>query len=140
MEALAAVGLASNVLQFVQFAAQLFSIGSAIRNNAEALPIEYKNLEEIGMNLDKHINVLSARCDADVQGLVNNAREIATQLLGTIDKLKKKCIGKPDRYSKWTCFRQALEVILKKSTVEDFASRLERIREQLQFHLIVQSR
>lgn len=140
MEALAAVGLASNVLQFVQFASELFSISSAIRKNTEAQPIEYNDLEVISRSLKEHTQALNARCNADMQALVNSAREIATQLLDTIDKLKKKCIGNPNRYSKWTCFRQALQVILKKSAIEDLTSRLERIRGQLQFHLIVQSR
>lgn len=140
MEALAAVGLASNVLQFVQFGSELFSISSAIRKNAEAQPIEYDDLEVVGRNLQEHARALNARCDTDMQSLVDSAREIAIQLLNTIDKLKKKCMGKPNRYNKWTCFRQALQVILKKSTIEDLASRLGRIRGQLQFHLIVQSR
>lgn len=140
MEALAAVGLASNVLQFVQFGSELFSISSAIKKNAEAQPIEYTDLEDIGRNLKEHARVLNARCGTDMQALVDSAREIATQLLDTIDKLKKKYIGKPNRYSKWTCFRQALAMILKKSTIDDLASRLERIRGQLQFHVIVQSR
>ena len=83
---------------------------------------------------------MNGRSGPDLQALVVRAREIAIQLLDTTDKLRTKGVGKMNQNNKWGCFRQALELILKKGAIEDLASRLGRIREQLQFHLVMETR
>lgn len=141
MEALVAVGIAANVLQFVQFGLELFKIGSAIKKNGEQ-PENHLDLGVIAQSLEKHSKSLAGECDtSDLKALADQANSVATELADAIKKIKKKSRNhETGQHGRWDCFRQALKFVWKESAIEKMASRLEAIRAQLQFHLVVETR
>lgn len=136
LEALAAVGLASNVMQFVQFGCSLMSLTSTINKKAFT---GHDDFETIAKNLQGHLQ--SLKCDTEydesIHRLSNMAHSVASDLLTAIDKLRN--IGRKNgnvTHSRWTSFRRALETIWKADKITSLQSRLESLRDQLHFHLV----
>jgi hypothetical protein len=58
MEAVVAVGLASNILGFIEFAASLVHIQNELKNNS--LVAEYRSYQDIATDLQKHAEGIKA--------------------------------------------------------------------------------
>lgn len=67
MEALVAIGLAGNVVQFVQFSAQLISIAKDIRKNGS--PSDLSDLKELTQSLVQQTQVIATRLKANAATL-----------------------------------------------------------------------
>jgi hypothetical protein len=67
MEALVAVGLAGNVVQFVQFSAQLISIAKDIKKTGA--PASLLELKELTQNLTQQTQVIVMRLKANTATL-----------------------------------------------------------------------
>jgi hypothetical protein len=68
MEALAALGVAGNVVQFVQFAGQLISEVKEIRSE-EGSPKSFQALHQISKSATKQAEVIEARLEAQTHTL-----------------------------------------------------------------------
>ena len=87
MEAVAAVALASNVLQFVQFSCELFALSSHIRNSTHGCPESHIDLGIIAKNLKKSNEALehAITTSTELKSLVERSSNIAKQLLSAIE-------------------------------------------------------
>ncbi|KAF2439909.1 hypothetical protein P171DRAFT_421174 [Karstenula rhodostoma CBS 690.94] len=141
MEALAALGLAANVIQFVQFACELVSLSSNIRGKADGDSFNCADLRLIGQELEKHHEDLAIewKTSASLQELADRAREAALDLKQAIIDLKKPRTYNGNKSSRWRCFRHALKIIWSKDKIDALQSRLESLRGQLQYHLITET-
>ncbi|KAJ4299982.1 hypothetical protein N0V90_005230 [Kalmusia sp. IMI 367209] len=143
LEAFAAVGFASNIIQFVQFSCELISLTTSIRKGADGSSSSHADLEAIANDLQEHIRSLDSCPDSNrnLQQLVNRAKSIAKDLLDVVDNIRKtgQNNGK-DKHPKWSSFRQALEIIWKKEKMAKFQSNLESLRDQLQYHFVTDIR
>src|SRR5580692_7705566 len=129
MEAVAAIGLTGNVLQFIQYAAQLLSTGTEIYRSSTGSSQKNHELENIYEKLNNFTSTLQGQETAGhlsggrgfpnvTQGTGNHAhisalidlardcRDVCDQLLETIRKLKVK----DGRWRRFRSFRAALEV------------------------------
>jgi fumarate hydratase class II len=118
MEAVAALGVASNVFQFVQFAWSLFDTASSVYQSASGSAVEAETLEEIygtlsQFNLDLKLNdscrpIPSSNHEAELLKLAVSCEKKCQQLLGLVRKLKVAPGGKRKA---WESFRVALRTV-----------------------------
>jgi hypothetical protein len=74
MEALVALGVAGNVVQFVQFAGQLISELNEIRK--EGSPKSLRTLHQISKNVTKQAEVIEARLKAQIHTLSSQEDQV----------------------------------------------------------------
>ena len=145
------MGLASNVIQLVQFGCQLLTLSSDIWKKKSGKLAEYVDIETIAAEIQMQNDVITdakKRYQTSMNGqeqdrvnkrliaITTSANIIAKELLSNIEKIKMK----NSSHTRWNSFRQALDSILKKEHLEDLLSRLESLRDQLQYHLIEEIR
>lgn len=147
MEALAAVGLASSIVQFVDFATKIISKGYQYQKSVDGVLDENVELQAIADNLDQLSKGLitskektspSARRKKNskeneaLKAVAIECQKIAKDLSTAVDRLK--ITGKR---TKWKSFRQALKSQWKKEKIEATMRRLRLAREDLIVHLLV---
>jgi hypothetical protein len=88
MEALVAVGLAANIVQFVSFAREVISAGREISHNVEGALVENLEIEETARNL----RGLSVKLQAPPSPKVRKASRRASSS-DEEEKLRELCIG-----------------------------------------------
>ena len=93
MEALAAVGLAGAIVQFIDFSAKLVSTAKQIRDkgdtaeNVQTLALSHRT-KELMSNMRKSTN--ARRLDPVLDILCNECEDIAQELIAALDKLDVK--------------------------------------------------
>lgn len=137
LESLAALGIAANIIQFVEFGCNLFSKSRALYKASDTRVEESVELEIISKALKRLSNDLIAipsstmsqsqaeanlQAEADLLPLAKRCQAIADELLVALDKLQVNG-GK----GKWQCFRSALKRIWKSHEIDDMARRLDSI-------------
>jgi len=147
MEALAAVGLASSIVQFVDFATKIISKGYQYQRSVDGVLDENVELQAIADSLDqltkglvtsKEKTAPSTRRKKDskeneaLKAVAMECQKIANDLSTAVDRLK--ITGKR---TKWKSFRQALKSQWKKEEIEATLRRLRLAREDLIVHLLV---
>jgi hypothetical protein len=153
MEALAAIGLTGNVLQFIQYAAQLLSTGTEIYRSSTGSSQKNHELENIYEKLSNFTSTLLGQETAghlsggrgspnDPQGTTNHAhisalidlsrdcKDVCDQLLEMIQKLKVK----DGRFRRFRSFRAALEAAWDGNRIAELESRLDRFQKVILFH------
>jgi hypothetical protein len=83
------VGLASNVVQFVEFAGALLSKTTELYNSAEGSLRESRDLKFVSVDLGKYADLLKtpvAQHDTDLATLADGCYEIAEELLAALAK------------------------------------------------------
>lgn len=141
MEALAAVGLAGNVVQFIDFTCKLFDQAIAIHHSHAGVSQDTQDLESITRKLQQfNIQLLEAtqkpsRCGAssgasaphsNLQYLAKDCHYAAEDLLSALRGLKAKKSG-----SNWSSFRAALAEIWKQPRIDGLEKKLSAYRLQL---------
>ena len=141
MDPLTALGLASNVIQVVDFSIRLVSKGVEIYKDGSLA--ENDDAEEItqslkGLNGKLQRSIQDSKCggplseeDQSLMGLCANCESIANQLLTRLGQIK--VTGK---HRKWKSVRQAL----KKDEVEELARRLGMYRSEINLNVTVSLR
>ena len=154
MEAVAAIGLTGNILQFIQYAAQLISTGNEIfesatgssQRNSELEKI-YATLSTFASGLQKHGTSQSGNQSTTsslpishssenlehftaLNALASDCEEVCGQLLGKIRCLKIE--GKKWRACK--SFRAALEAAWDGKSISKLESRLDRFQKVILLH------
>ncbi|KAF2830352.1 hypothetical protein CC86DRAFT_378654 [Ophiobolus disseminans] len=137
LEALAAVSLAGNVVQFVDFSCRLFSTAASIRRSTTGAAESIQDLDTVTQAL-RHSSekIASSRNTAAQQGvtqdhsslvkLADNCQTAATELLSVTQALKTKDSG-----SKWSSFKAALATAWSEKEIKDMESRLNAYRQQM---------
>ncbi|KAI9868493.1 MAG: hypothetical protein M1813_005937 [Trichoglossum hirsutum] len=146
MEALAAFGVAANVLQIVDFSVKLLSTGHQVLqtgstvNNSE-LEVVAKDLRALSENIKRTVRPAPtimgclSKDDQGLENLANDSTKVADELLVVLSELQLQ----GDR-RKWKSFRQAIKTTWNKSRIDETAKRLETIRDELQFRILVSMR
>jgi hypothetical protein len=138
MAELAVLGLAGNIVQFVDFGIRLFRelkelYKSAEGAKAEHLALEAKttDLKYLAQKLQQTVGP-ATQDDIALGKLAAGCEKLACELLGVLDKLKVK----KEQTQKLASFQQVLIFVLKEKHVRALENRLEKYREQLANRLI----
>ena len=127
MEAVATLGLAANVLQLINFLADILSKGKEIYMSADGASKDNLAIEVIVRHLKdtlSQIQELSSITSSNVNNLQDECTKLVDELLTALEDLKVQ--GKPSR---WKSVRKALKSVQSKGKIEQWLQRLESIRE-----------
>lgn len=131
LESLAALGIAANIIQFVEFGCKLFSKSRALYKASDKRVEESVELEIISKTLKRLSNELIAipsstmsqsQDEAHLLPLVKRCQAIADELLVALDELQVN-----GGQGKWQCFRSALKRIWKSNEIDDMSRKLDSI-------------
>ena len=129
LESLAALGLAANIVQFVEFGSKLFSESRALYKASDKPVEESVELEIISKALKSLSDDLGAipssttpQPQAELLPLAKRCQTIADELLVALNELHVKGAN-----GKWRCFRSSLKRIWKSREIENMARRLDSI-------------
>lgn len=153
MEALAALGLAGNTVQFLDFATKLCSTSveiyrgvdgsSASNTQAEGLLKGFiETIDEVASDLGQYRTALSAaskqaagKGELQIASIIVDCQTIADDLLRRFEKLKSD--GKP---GKWKSFVTGVKCLWKKHELEELQKRLRANREELEWRILLSLR
>lgn len=128
MEALAALGLASNVISFVDFswklvagARQIYGSASESSNNSQTLEVLATSITELNDAI-----VIDAAIPDNLQKLSKECHTVARDLLAVIGKLRMK-----GKHKRWNSFAVALKEVWKQGKIDGLVERLQRLQSQL---------
>ena len=147
MEALSALSLASNIVQFLDFGLRVLSKGNQIYRSVDGALEENLDLEvvtndlllmqtklkrtliapghtQLGSNDVKAFNNLSQSC-----------ARVAEKLLERLTMVKAQ-----GRFRRWKSLRQALKIVWSKKDIENMKDTLQSFRSEMQIHLLVSLR
>jgi hypothetical protein len=139
MEVLAAVGLAGNIIQFVDFSGKLVSKTAEIYKSGAGALIENVDIETatndlILLSTKLHDSADSAG-DTALRKLCQSCGDVAQQSLGALNKAKAN-----GKHQKWKSFRKALQSVWNKEDIAALEQRLVRYRGELNFRIILDLR
>ena len=148
LEALAAVSLAGNVVQFVEFTCKLFDQATTIYQSHTGCTPDSQNLESITQELQTlcanltHGNTISSQAHLASQSNYDSIRELAAECETTANELLARLHNLKARNpnSKWSSFRAALAVSCKERRIDAMQTRLDSYRTQLIVQLQVLQR
>lgn len=142
MDPLTAIGLAANVLQFIDFATKIVSKGNRIRKSADGLLEEYHDLEIVTSDLlilqtkmkpvPDDANAFLSDEDSQMHYLLEASNDVAGKLLTRLNMAKAQ-----GRYRSWKSLRQALKSVTSKDEVDYMANRLSTFRVEFQTRILV---
>ena len=152
LEGIAALGIASNIAQFVEFGCRLFSESKALYRSSSGLADEAVELDNITQSLSRLSNSLILEHsfssqppsdDIDIQFqpanefeedsdetdltlIATECKKVADELSEALNRLRVKNPGK-----KWQCFRVTLTRIWKPESIDNMSRRMQRLSSQL---------
>ena len=141
MDAAAAIGLAGNIVQFIDFSWKIFQGSKDLYKSSTGASAENDVLELISRDLSYHTQRLDAITERHVTipdsliSLIYECNKVADRLMKTLDTIKVR-----SPHKKWESFIQALHCIWKKDKIQGFVRQLERLRNELQFTLQIMLR
>ncbi|KAH6720326.1 hypothetical protein BKA61DRAFT_651802 [Leptodontidium sp. MPI-SDFR-AT-0119] len=136
MEALAALGLAAAVVQFVDFGSRLVSKGQQLSHSGALLG--NVEMEDTAKRLQVLVGPLQVSQGEDTIATICKACiEVSSELVEFLDRLKMPS-GHP--HKRWKSFRQALKSISSKEKVKDIKLRLDSLRGELDTHVALNIR
>lgn len=140
MEALAALGLASNILQFVEFSTKIVRGASNVYQSASGLPAELQDVAAITESLGLHMSKLAPPPAVDhaqdagndaLFELANGCRKTCAELRQVMEKIRGKEPG-----SRRDSLRVAWRALRQKEKLEELEKRLDRYRSQILSQLL----
>ena len=147
MDPLTALGVASNVIQIVDFSTRLVSKSQKIYKSGDGTLAENVDTEtvakdlrllnsklEVSFNASKSSGVIN-QDDQSLLHLCEKCHVLSDELLLKLEKLK--VIGK---HRKWKSARQALKSVCGKGDIEQFGSRLVVYRDEINLNITVSLR
>ena len=143
LDPFSALSLAGNIVQFVDFSCKLISESQEVYRSAAGASVENVEVEIIAENLsqlsDKLTNSSTPisrdglhKDEAALAGLAASCKEVANELLFTIQRLRVK--DGPRR--KWRSFHQALKTVWKESKIVELQNRLNSLRNEMTIQTI----
>jgi len=137
MDPVSALGLASSVLQVINFTGGLISRTRQLYQAASGSLVENDELEAVVRTLQSHSRRIAmqlggqtgkSQAEKDIVSLCEGVRELCAQLISAVEGLK---VATNNRAARWETFRQALRSVWKESEISNLMDRLERYRNQL---------
>ncbi|RHZ55337.1 hypothetical protein CDV55_100143 [Aspergillus turcosus] len=138
MEALAAISLVGNIVQFVDFSSKLISTAAQLYHSREDALTENINIEAVTNDLVLLNNKLEASAPVDDIQLVRlseSCKNVAYDLLAVLDKVKVKV---NPRYI--GSIRKAFRSVWSREDIEKLQQQLAMFREELNLHVCVDLR
>ena len=142
MDPLTALGIASNVVQFVDFSREIISTAHDLYKSVSGATAEHFELEILVQSVQQRagqirfpsalIDALLSDEDKALQGLSQQCQIIAEELLTLLQSLKVE-----GRHLKWKSFYQALRSMKNKTQLESLQLRLDRLSSQMNFQTIL---
>jgi hypothetical protein len=133
MDPLTGLGLAANVLQFVDFAAEIVSKGNAIRKSTSGtlkdnaqLDIVCTRIQTLAADLEQSVNNPIAANDLALNAICRDCSQIAAELH---QKLSSLVIS--GNVTRFKSYRQALKSVWAKDAIDALACRLQLFRGEL---------
>ena len=143
-EALAALGLAANIVQFIDFGGRILSEGYRL-HKSKVSPSKNEELESIALDLKKLHNELQSPeseisqaptpNDIQLQRLAEQCRDVCLELLAALEKMKSV-----DPSGKWRSFRVALTTVWGESKIKSLQGRLDESRQELIVRILMSFR
>ncbi|KAK5442566.1 hypothetical protein LTS15_010990 [Exophiala xenobiotica] len=138
MDPLTAVGLAGNIVQFVDFACNLFSTSSQIRTSSKGLTDYLDSVECVTADLKQICTTLTASLSEDsfatedrqIASLGTQCLRIAEKLLATVVKLKPR-----EGSSRRGSFQAALKTIWQQDEIDRMTLQLNGLRMELMLRM-----
>ena len=135
MDPVAALGLAGNIVQFVNFSCKVLQDGKILYKSTTGASAENDVLEVICRDLIDLDNALTApsapgAIPDSMRSLASRCKEVAAELLGILDKIRVR-----EPRQKWKSFVQALRSVWRKEQIEELLKRMERLRNETQNRL-----
>ncbi|KAF2083669.1 hypothetical protein K490DRAFT_51088 [Saccharata proteae CBS 121410] len=125
LDAFAALGLAANIVQFVDFTHKLISEAKEIHSSVRGVSSRHLVLETIANEL----RLVTDRLD--LKTLSDQCKSIAHSLTEALKSLKSKSTHTP-----WSSFVQAMREARKSGTIQDIAKKLEKLQGSLMLNLV----
>ena len=128
-ETLAALSLAGNIVQFIDFGCRLFAKSQELHRSATGVAAEDDQLAIIARSLRRFSQDLEVTSPSDggqssqafdLEGLVDECKRVANDLLGALDQLKSTRAR-----NKWRCLRDSLKRVWKEERINSLARRLD---------------
>jgi len=139
MEALAAIGLIGNVVQFVDFSSKLVSGSIQLYRSAEGALEENIDTETVAKDLvllnGRLKDSAASTSDGPLKNLCESCQAVAAELLQALAKAKVQ-----GQRTKWKSIKKALQSVWNKEHIAQLDGRLARIREELNLQLTVSLR
>ncbi|OAP54357.1 hypothetical protein AYL99_11458 [Fonsecaea erecta] len=142
LDPFSALGLAANIVQFIDFSCGLISDAKEIYHSATGATANNVGLQGIAESLSRLsstlVNPLHPTSDAvsaaerEIVKIAASSRDIGDEMLATIQSLK---LGEGS-HRKWRSFRQALSTTWKRDKIAHLHRRLEDARSNLSIHVL----
>jgi hypothetical protein len=131
MDAFTALGLASNIVQFVDFSWKLVAESRAIYKSSEGASHENLTLIAIANNVAALSNAIEVSTDdSQLEKLAKECKTIGKELSDALDELRAN-----GKRTMWTSFSIALKEIWKKGKVDRIYNRLGKVQAQMAIYL-----
>jgi hypothetical protein len=143
LDPLSAIGLASAIVQFIDFGFKLVSEGIDLYENGaltenEELELITSDLESLANNLGTSSSQLQTNSPDEkaLQELAFRCNDLATELLTILDTLKPQRQGSTKLRHGLESVRVAVRNARKKGKIQTIESRLEKLQKQLNSRMI----
>jgi hypothetical protein len=147
-EAIAALSLAANIVQFIDFGGRVLSGGLKLYNSGpdSKRPSSASDTKFITQSLQRLIEGLNwpleqsdstnegtelSQTEIDLRSLAAQCKDIADELLKAIKKVELQGKG-----GKWDSFRAALKHVLAEGKIEKFRQQLDAFRQEIILHIL----
>ena len=147
MDPLSALGLASNIVQLVQFVGAVISDSHEVYSSADGALQRNSALEEVAQNLVEMNSELMrsqrsmsngfmslSSAERQLKNLCEECDVVSRELLVKLDTLK---VRSRSRYKRWDSFRQAMKSMWNEGELRALEKRLEGIRTRLDTNLLI---
>ena len=135
MEPLAAVGLAGNIIQFLDFTRDTISKSRQIRTFISEGYADLENLTTHLKDLSGHLRSSSEPVDLVLEQLCSRCIEVAEELLEALGSLRIK-----GEHTHFQSLRKALKVLWGREKLKILEERLAGFRHELHLHITVELR
>ena len=139
LDPLSALGLAGNIVQFVDFSCKLISEAQEIYHSERGKSAKAQTLSTLAQDLKKlndGLEVSMARGTSAAGPLIRtlafDCQKVADDILVDIQKLESQC--KP--HQKWASFRAALRETFGDNSVRHLSSRIKELHEQVNLRVL----
>jgi hypothetical protein len=136
LEALAAAGLASSIVQFIDFAAKLVSKGNKIHKSVSGVLPENEDLDNISNRLRILAYDLHQSCsrlkDSPLQSMSLVCIQASEELIAKLSSLKNR-----GGVSRFRSYRHALKCVWNKHEIDAMSIRLNLFRAELTTFLLI---
>jgi hypothetical protein len=138
MDPITALGVAGNIVQFIDFGLKATSKAREIHQSTDGALVENVDLEVVVIDLAALAQKLvkthagATTSNHGFNDICRRCNEAATELLAAFEGLKVS-----GHKSKAKSVRQALKIMWGKRRVEEMKTRLDGFRNEMQFHVLV---